>query len=89
MSRITKHKIMILILLLATIPATGPLYAEEWIDTIARPSYSALLGVARSGIVSEIMATEGQVVKKGDLLVSLEDRAEQAMLEEFGDDYRR
>ena len=50
------------------------------VETITRPNYDAKLSVPIQGRISKISVKAGQCVKKGDLLVQLDDSAEQVRL---------
>jgi len=50
--------------------------SEEGVEGITEPENDVQLSVAVDGLVSEILVKEGQVVKKGDILLCLDARLE-------------
>jgi macrolide-specific efflux system membrane fusion protein len=71
-------------LCLALPAAAGVLYAqEEPIEAISRPSEDVTLAFTRPGRVAEVLVKEGDEVKKGQLLVKLDDEAERVRLAEL------
>ncbi|MFH2000445.1 MAG: efflux RND transporter periplasmic adaptor subunit [Planctomycetota bacterium] len=57
-----------------------PIYGSR-IAGIAKPHCEALLGTVASGRIAEVHVEQGQTVQKGDLLIALEDKLQQARVE--------
>ncbi len=55
----------------------------EGIEAITRPSEDVTPAFVRSGLISKIFVKEGERVKRGQLLIQLDDAAEQAQLEQL------
>jgi len=79
------HKAQMITIMLAV---TAAVMADEPIEgkgiyAICRPSYDAELSFPVPGTVAEIHVKEGDKVEKGDLLVSLDTKVENARLEQL------
>ena len=53
------------------------------VRAITKPSEDATLSFTRPGWISEVLVKPGDVVKKGQLLIQMDDRAEQAQLKKL------
>jgi RND family efflux transporter MFP subunit len=62
--------------------AGAPLWAaaDEGIEAVTKPSADVTLAFVRPGRISEVRVKEGDAVKEGDILLRLEDEAEQIQL---------
>ncbi len=56
--------------------APGPLWADEGVAAITKPSADIDLSFVQPGRISKLLASEGQTVKKGTILATLEDEVE-------------
>jgi RND family efflux transporter MFP subunit len=70
------------LLLVACVLAAGAVRGAG-IEAIARPSDDRTLSFTRPGQIAEVAVKDGDRVRKGQLLVRLDDEAEQAQLEQL------
>ena len=55
----------------------------DGIEGISRPSQDATLSFVRPGWIAEVLVKPGEMVKKGQLLIQMDDRAERVQLEKL------
>jgi len=53
------------------------------IESITRPSEDIMLAFVQPGLVANVLIKEGQMAKAGDVIIQLDDSAEQAQLEQL------
>jgi RND family efflux transporter MFP subunit len=70
-------------LMLAAAGWASPLWAQEKIEAITRPSQDVMLSFVRPGRVAKVLVKEGDTVKAGQELIRLDDEAERVQLEQL------
>ncbi len=71
-------------ILICTLLAAGmPLATQEKVEAITRPSQDVVLSFVRPGQVAEVLVKEGDAVKAGQVLMRLDDKAEQVQMEQL------
>ena len=71
-------------LLICVLLAAGtPMATQEKVEAITRPSQDVVLSFVRPGQVAEVLVKEGDTVKTGQVLMRLDDKAEQVQMEQL------
>jgi len=71
-------------LLICVLLAAGtPMATQEKVEAITRPSQDVVLSFVRPGQVAEVLVKEGDTVKAGQVLMRLDDKAEQVQMEQL------
>ncbi len=71
-------------LLICVLLAAGtPMATQEKVEAITRPSQDVVLSFIRPGQVAEVLVKEGDTVKTGQVLMRLDDKAEQVQMEQL------
>lgn len=74
------HMWPMMAILVGIIAVTGPVNASESIAAITDPSADVTLSFLTAGRIAEILVKEGDVIKKGELLIRQDDTVEQTQL---------
>ncbi len=54
----------------------SPTFAQVWIDGLSEPQTDGTLGFQLAGVLATLLVKDGQAVKQGDLLATLDDELE-------------
>ena len=71
------------LLICALLAAGTPVATQEKVEAITRPSQDVVLSFVRPGQVAEVLVKEGDTVKAGQVLMRLDDKAEQVQMEQL------
>lgn len=71
------------LLICALLAAGTPMATHEKVEAITRPSQDVVLSFVRPGQVAEVLVKEGDTVKAGQVLMRLDDKAEQVQMEQL------